>query len=67
MQVFLHVLQTVLPPARVLTDHLAIVQALREGRRWCESPKRAHADIWRGVWAKFEDLGYLMRSCRRCM
>eukprot|EP00974_Lingulodinium_polyedra_P059339 5714738-Lingulodinium_polyedra.AAC.1 len=58
MQAFLHVLQALVPPARVLTDHLAMVQALGKGRRWCVSAKRAHADIWRGIWEKLEDMGF---------
>ena len=54
----LRALQTALPPICIHTDHMGIIQGIAKGRRWCCGARRPHADVWRRIWAKLEDLGF---------
>ena len=54
---FLQLLRFAMPPIRALTDHLGIVQGLERGRLWCVAAGRPHADVWKLIWDKWEDLG----------
>ena len=54
----LRALQAALPPICVHTDHMGIVQGVAKGRRWRCGPCRPHADVWRQIWAKLDDLGF---------
>ncbi|CAK0838315.1 unnamed protein product, partial [Prorocentrum cordatum] len=56
MWAFLKVLERMLPPGHVYTDHKGIVEGLQRGERWCTSWKRPHADLWRRIWHKVKDL-----------
>ncbi|CAK0878174.1 unnamed protein product, partial [Prorocentrum cordatum] len=56
MWAFLKVLERMLPPGQVYTDHKGIVEGLQRGERWCTSWKRPHADLWRRIWHKVKDL-----------
>ncbi|CAK0847595.1 unnamed protein product [Prorocentrum cordatum] len=56
MWAFFKVLERMLPPGRVFTDHKGILEGLQKGERWCTSWKRPHADIWRRSWHKVKDL-----------
>ena len=40
-----------------LTDYQRVVDGLRRVRRWCCSPKRKDADLWRLIWDWVEHLG----------
>ncbi|CAK0844345.1 unnamed protein product, partial [Prorocentrum cordatum] len=62
MWAFLKVLEVVMPPCRIYTDHQGIVDGLIRGARWCLSWKRPRADLWRRIWHKVVDVG-LDRSC----
>ena len=55
---FYMVLLKALPPIHIYTDHLAIVQGMEKGSRWCCQAKRPHADVWRLIWHKLEDIGF---------
>ncbi|CAK0809345.1 unnamed protein product, partial [Prorocentrum cordatum] len=56
MWAFLKVLERMLPPGRVYTDHKGIVEGLQRGERLCTSWKRPHADLWRRIWHKVKDM-----------
>ncbi|CAK0822508.1 unnamed protein product, partial [Prorocentrum cordatum] len=56
MWAFLKVLERMLPPGHVFTDHKGIVEGLQRGERWCTSWKRPHADLWRRIWHKVKDM-----------
>ena len=56
------VLGLVLPPATIWMDHENHVRAIRKGKAWCTSPVRLHADLWKVIWEKFEDIGGLGES-----
>ncbi|CAK0829303.1 unnamed protein product [Prorocentrum cordatum] len=62
MWAFLKVLEVVMPPCRIHTDHQGIIDGLARGARWCLSWKRPHADLWRRIWHKVVEVG-LDRSC----
>jgi hypothetical protein len=77
MWAFLQVLMYAIPPLTIYTDHLAIVQGLQRGEKWCCSASRAHADLWRKIWHKKADVGdgvevrhckaHTSKSAQRCM
>ncbi|CAK0863259.1 unnamed protein product [Prorocentrum cordatum] len=56
MRAFLKVLERMLPPGHVYTDHKGIVEGLQRGERWCTSWKRPHADLWRRIWHKVKGM-----------
>ncbi|CAK0830576.1 unnamed protein product [Prorocentrum cordatum] len=56
MWAFLKVLERMMPPGRIYTDHKGIIEGLQKGERWCTSWRRPHADIWKRIWHKVEDL-----------
>ena len=62
----LGVLRHVELPCLIYTDHLAIVQGLAQGRRWCCSAARPHADVWRRIWFKIDDLDFPLDAVRHC-
>ena len=41
----------------LVIDNSVVVRGLLNGRKWCTSASRAHADTWREIWATLEDLG----------
>ena len=43
-------LQNAIGDIHFVTDHQAIVTALKRGQRWCCVAKRAHADVWTQIW-----------------
>jgi ribonuclease HI len=51
------VLQNCMPPVRLHVDCGLVVDGILKGRRWCEHSSRPHADIWKLVWRKLEDVG----------
>ena len=55
----LQVLQVGSPPLTVHTDHMAVLQGAARGAKWCTAAARAHADVWRDIWFRIEDLGGL--------
>ncbi|CAK0864165.1 unnamed protein product, partial [Prorocentrum cordatum] len=62
MWAFLKVLEVVMPPCRIYTDHQGIVDGLARGANWCLSWKRPRADLWRRIWHMVADIG-LGRGC----
>jgi hypothetical protein len=52
-----HILDLAVPPIRIHTDHAAIVAAIHRGKDWCCRAARPHADVWRAIWRKLEDIG----------
>eukprot|EP00973_Karenia_brevis_P038380 5292252-Karenia_brevis.AAC.1 len=58
MWAFLKALTEAVLPMTYYTDHLGILTGLRKGRQWCCSSKRPHADVWRDIWFRLEDLDF---------
>ncbi|CAK0791285.1 unnamed protein product [Prorocentrum cordatum] len=54
---FLKTLEVVLPPCRIYTEHMGILDDLAPGVRWCLSWKCPHADLRRRIWHTLVDLG----------
>lgn len=53
----LRVLEHALPPIRVHVDCMVIISGVANGKHWCCHSSRPHADVWRLVWAKLDDIG----------
>ncbi|CAK0792319.1 unnamed protein product, partial [Prorocentrum cordatum] len=53
---FLKVLERMMPPGRICTDHKGILEGLQKGERWRTSWKRPHANIWKRIWHKVKNL-----------
>ena len=51
------------PPFCMAIDNLTVMKGLSRGKAWCCAPRRAHADLWRRIWFKIEDLG--VSGCMR--
>ena len=45
------------PPVRIHVDCNLVLHGIAYGRRWCEHSSRPHADMWRSIWSRVEDLG----------
>ena len=58
MWAFYQALRNATLPCTIHTDHQGIVDGIRRGKQWCLSAKRPHADVWRRIWAKLEDLDF---------
>ena len=37
---------------------MGIVHGIAKGRLWCCGARRPHADVWRQIWTKLDDLGF---------
>ena len=44
-------------PATLWVDCQLILDGVAAGQRWCTSPKRQHADVWREIWTVLLDIG----------
>jgi hypothetical protein len=53
----LHVLINSMPPLRIHVDCALVLSGLLNGRKWCVHSSRPHADIWRRIWDKVDDIG----------
>ena len=45
------------PPLRVHTDCALILRGVEAGCKWCCHSLRPHADMWRAIWDKINDIG----------
>ena len=43
-------------PVQFYTDYQRAIDGLNRGKAWCCSAKRRDADLWRLIWARYEDL-----------
>ena len=43
--------------ATFITDCAAALRGLERGRKWCSTGRRPHADVRRGIWERFRDIG----------
>ena len=50
-------LDLAVPPVCFRIDNQSVVDGVAKGRRWCTSSRRPHADRWRAIWRKLEDIG----------
>jgi hypothetical protein len=44
-------------PATLFVDCKLIIDGLAKGRTWCTAARRQHADVWRDIWDRLDDLG----------
>ena len=45
------------PGAAFISDCAAVLRGLMRGEKWCTAGRRPHADVWRGIWRRFRDIG----------
>ena len=50
------ILRITVGPATIYVDNSQVVDGVANGRKWCCSPKRDGADIWRQIWDRLDDL-----------
>jgi hypothetical protein len=53
----LQVLVNSMPPLRIHVDCSLVLRGVLNGRKWCVHSSRPHADVWRQLWEKIEDIG----------
>ena len=51
------IVSCVAPLIFVHIDCLTVLKGVWKGRKWCCAARRPHADIWRRIWDRLEDIG----------